>query len=129
MPKQRITVTAVDALDFLKAYENVILRGARLNTSVYPTLSQSVFETKYHAEFIADVDYQTVFTESGPVIQAYPVKLIYPKEYFDTLEGTEGWEKLKAVVGEVGITGRNRKAMIKEYLEVTGQAIDSSSEE
>lgn len=127
MPTQRITVTAVDALDFLKAYEDVILRGGKLNTKVYPTLSQSVFESKYHCEFTAEVDYKTVFNDNGPVIQAYPVKLTYPKEYLDSLEGTEGWDKLKAIVGELGITGRNRRVMIKEYLEVTGQA-DKESE-
>lgn len=121
MPKQRITVKAVDALDFLKAYEDVIFRGGKLNTSVYPTLSQSVFESFYSAEFIADVDHLTEFKDNGPVIQAYPVEHIYPKEYLDSLEGTEGWEKLKSICNNVGITGRNRKVMIKEYLETTGQ--------
>ena len=116
--EQRIVVQAFSPVDFMKACQEVILRGAKFNESTYPTLSQSAFSNEFSAEFLVEVDVETEWKDKGPVIQAYPAPLIYTKEQLEELE----WDTFKRVLLRSDVKGRDRVVMTTKYLQVTGQA-------
>lgn len=112
--QQTIKVQAVDNIQFLKTVQEVITRGARYDESTYVYLNTMPLM----AQFIVELDEgnaEQVWKDNGPWIFAVPIstkEFKYTKEQLEELS----WEDLKKVCKAVGITGRDKRVLIVDYL-------------
>lgn len=111
---QRVNVQATNQIEFLQKVQEVILRGARYKEGTYVSLNT----LPLMAEFTVEIgeDPQSEWKDNGPHIWAipFPIKhLKYTKEQLEAMP----IEDIRPILSSRGIKGRDKRLMIKEYLE------------
>lgn len=111
--KQKLLVKAGDPIKFTETIIELASKGAKLKPNSYVFVKH--YPLHCEMEIYVEADAQL---ESTPLVTAIPVPVAYTKEELEAME----WEELKDVCKTVGITGRSRDKLEKEYLDAMSKA-------
>jgi hypothetical protein len=115
--EQRIKVSFMDQIPFMKALETLFKQGAEFKGDKFPSLRSPILEV----ELVKKCDVHNLeedMMKSSPGIHASPVdpaQLCFSVEFVEALP----WETFRKLCKAVGIGGRDRSKMTKQYLEFT----------
>lgn len=111
MATQNINVTATNPVEFVQRLLELGAKGATLKERTCPRLKG----LPYAAELVFEVDgFETL--PNTPGVNAVPVALsekVYTKEQLEAMP----IEDIRPILASRGIKGRDKRLMIKEYLE------------
>lgn len=117
---QEVRVLATNPIEFLKAIQDVIIRGARYKENTFVNLTSMPLM----AEFVVEIDPghpESQWKDDGPIVRAIPLTqktFIYSKEQLEAMK----WEEFKKLVLDTtGESGRDRNLLMTKYLKFTGQ--------
>jgi hypothetical protein len=111
MATQNINVTSTNPVDFVSRILELGSKGATLKERTCPRLKG----LPYAAELVYEVE-GTEPLQVGPGVNAIPValsELVYTKEQLEAMP----IEDIRPILASRGIKGRDKRLMIKEYLE------------
>lgn len=111
--KQKLLVSAGDPIKFTETIIDLASKGAKLKPKSYVFVKH--YPLHCEMEIYVEADEQL---ESTPNVTAIPVPVSFTKEELEAME----WEQLKDVCKTVGITGRNRDKLVKDYLSAMSKA-------
>lgn len=111
--KQRLLVKAGDPIKFTETIIDLASKGAKLKPNSYVFVKH--YPLHCEMEIYVEADEQL---ESTALVTAIPVPVSFTKEELEVME----WEALKDTCKVVGITGRNRDKMVKDYLSAMSKA-------
>lgn len=112
--QQNINVQATNQIEFLQKVQEVIIRGARYKEGTYVSLKT----LPMMAEFTVDVgeDPNAEWKDKGPHIWAVPLPMKHMKYSKEQLEAMP-IEEIRPILASRNIKGRDKRLMVKEYLE------------
>jgi hypothetical protein len=114
--KQKITLTAADPVVFVNELEGAILKGARVDSTEFPYIRSFPMRVGLYVEGPADKD--DWLWKSTAHLNCYGIDVAqfsYTKEQLEELS----WADFRKVCAAVGVKGRERDKMTKEYMEAT----------
>lgn len=122
---QDIKVLATNPIEFLKAIQDVIIRGARYKENTFVNLTSMPLM----AEFVVEIDEdkpETQWKDDGPIVRAIPLPV---REFQYTKEQLEAMpiEEMRPIVGSRGVKGRTKDKMIKQYLAAVESGINAAA--
>lgn len=112
---QDIKVLATDPIEFFKACQEAIIRGARYKENTYVSLRTMPLMAEMVVEIPED-EPSLQWKDDGPIVRAIPLtqkEFVYTKEYLESLP----IEDIRPILASRGIKGRDKRLMIKEYVE------------
>lgn len=112
--QQNINIQATSPIEFLQKVQEAIIRGARYKEGTYVSLKTLPLMAEMSVEIGEDP--QNEWKDNGPHIWAipFPIKhLKYTKEQLEAMP----IEDIRPILSSRGIKGRDKRLMIKEYLE------------
>lgn len=112
--QQNINIQATSPIEFLQKVQEAIIRGARYKEGTYVSLKTMPLMAEMTVEIGEDPNAE--WKDNGPHIWAipFPVKhLKYTKEQLEAMP----IEDIRPILASRGIKGRDKRIMIKEYLE------------
>jgi hypothetical protein len=113
--KQNIVVQG-DSPILIKAFEKAILAGARFKEGTFPQLNNYPKHIEMYVELdLADEEWVNDVPNGLHCSPIAAKELIFDKE---TMEGLP-WEAFRKVCAKHGITGRDRKVMLADYMKRT----------
>lgn len=111
MAIQQIVVSSANPVDFIKRVIELGKQGAVLKDNTCPRLKTLPFIAEFTLEFSG-----TEELKASPGVNAIPVALsekVFTKEQLEAMP----IEDMRPVVASRGVKGRDKRLMIKEYLE------------
>ena len=111
MATQQIVVSSANPVEFIKRVVELAQQGAVLKDNTCPRLKT--------LPFIAEFTFEVTGSEElkvSPGVNAIPVPLgekVYTKEQLEAMP----IEEMRPIVASRGVKGRDKRLMIKEYLE------------
>lgn len=125
MAIQQINVSAVNPIDFVNRILELGAQGAKLKGNTYPRIKGIPFS----AQLVIEVE-ENAPVENSPGVNAIPVAKqtqddtdeikdvkVFTKEELEALD----WADFRKVVGDVGVSGRQRNVMTAQYLKKTSE--------
>lgn len=112
---QDVKITATDPIEFLKVCQEAIIRGARYKAGTYVSVKTLPLMAEMTVEIEEDKP-ETQWKDNGPNVWAIPLtqkEFFYSKEFLEALP----IEEIRPILASRGIKGRDKKQMIREYLE------------
>lgn len=112
--QQNINIQATSPIEFLQKVQEAIIRGARYKEGTYVSLKTMPLMAEMTVEIGEDPNAE--WKDNGPHIWAipFPVKqLKYTKEQLEAMP----IEDIRPILASRNIKGRDKRLMIKEYLE------------
>ena len=120
--RQKVMLHGTEPMQFILDLEEAIRNGARIDSDVYPRLAAFPHSVGLYVE--GPADNSSWHWASTARLNCYPipeVNLIYTEETIAELD----WDTFREVVRAVGVKGRDRTKMTKEYF----AALENKSEE
>lgn len=113
--KQRIMVRDTNPITLMGNLQTLIQQGCELDVDAYPQLRTAVVEVKLIKHCNIN-DLEADMIESFPGVHASPIahtEFAYDEEFVKALP----WETFKNLLKAVGIGGRDRQKMTRQYLD------------
>ena len=111
---QDIKITATNQIEFLQKVQEVTIRGARYKEGTYVSLKTLPMMAEFTVEIGENPNAE--WKDNGPHIWAIPFPIKYLKYTKEQLEAMP-IEEIRPILASRGIKGRDKRLMIKEYLE------------
>ena len=115
--QQKVRVTDVDPIAFMKNVESLIRQGCVLEENTYPSLRGPILEVKLVKPCNVNILEEDVI-QNGFGYHAYaiePSQFCYSEEFVKELP----WATFKNLCKALGIGGRDRQKMTRQYLDAT----------
>lgn len=112
--KQKVMLHGTEPMQFILDLEEAISNGAKVDTDVYPRIAAFPHSVGLYVEGPADD--QSWHWQSTARLNCYPIpeeQLVYNEQTIAELD----WDVFRRVVGAVGVKGRDRNRMTREYFE------------
>lgn len=112
--KQKMTLVSADPITLITKLEEYILAGARVDPTEYTHLRTLPMRISLFVEGPADKD--NWLWKSDAYLNCYGIDVAEFTYTAETLEALE-WADFRKVCAKVGVKGKERAKMTKEYLE------------
>lgn len=111
--RQKVVLSAADPIAFVEEFERIVLAGARYTPGTFPGIRQFPPRVEFYVEGPSDQD--DWLWQSTAYLTCFGVdvtQFIYSEEDLAELS----WADFRKVCSAVGVKGRDRTKMTKEYL-------------
>lgn len=118
--RQKVVISGTNPAKFLLDLQEAIHEGACIDENDYPRITSfPYFVTMYIEGPASDTSWHWTSNHCRNVFPVKEEEVVYNEQTISELD----WETFRRVVGAVGIKGRDRNKMTKEYFAIISENI------